>query len=221
MKRPAYKPWSETERATLIALYSTHGPDHVASVLERPRQGVRQQAMRLKLSFQPTPEQREEYARNAAEVRWAGHAKPEKTKAPCGRPTAFTPEVEAILRRVWPTATVVEAIEATGLSKTRLNIHATRLGLGRIGQARRKVKEVKEVKVKAPKPVKEAPGFRTTDFRSAGKKAPKPEPPKRGYHYPMNSPQYKEWEASLYEGRQAVSFIDSMNRPTTIYRKVA
>ncbi|AHJ98962.1 hypothetical protein [Hymenobacter swuensis] len=215
-KQPRKTNWSEQHLTILREEYPIHGPEHVAQQVGRNQPSVVTMAKRLGIRCRRRP---------AGRPRWSTeHLGLLMEHYPAGLPTA-------------------QLVELLGRKADTIHAMARTLGLKRPPR----VVVPKPPKVKVPEPVpapkpapvakaKPAPAPKKPVLSEEEKalkklvrqkaqakkeKKAKPEPPKKGWQYPMHSPEYNAWLASTTAGKKATTILDENGRTAIVWRKAA
>ncbi|WP_262904827.1 hypothetical protein [Hymenobacter pini] len=207
--------WSEKELELLRRHYPVGGADLVVELTGRPRKAVASKAKRLRIKSGKPP----------GAKRW-------------------TPAEDALLQAEYPTGSLSELMVKLGRNLDAIRSRAAKFKLNRLTAAPRPASVPKASQPKpapAPKPapvtkVKPAPKPKKPVLSEEEKalkklvrqkaqakkeKKHKPEPAKKGWQYPMHSPEYKAWLASTVAGKQRETILDENGRTATVWRKAA
>lgn len=205
--------WSEQELEQLRRHYPLEGADYVVELTGRPRTAVLTKAKRLGI----------------------------RCGNPAGHPR-WSEEEDSMLKADYPTGSLPDLMARLGRNLDAVRQRAALFGLKRVKRAKPapapKVEKPALVPTPAPpvakvkptpapkKPVlsqeeKELKKLVRNKAKAKKEKKAKPEPPKKGWQYPMHSPEYNAWLASTTAGRRRTTILDENGRPATVWRKEA
>lgn len=131
-------------------------------------------------------------------------------------PVVWAPEHDAYLKQHYPTTPTTELAAHFNLPRRAITERANRLKVHKAEGFRGN-----QIGNRKPNTATryERTGTPTVPGQKKVKMVPLPAAGKKGYQYPMNSPEYKAWEASLLEGRQRVPVLNKFGRTDYVYRK--